>query len=432
MVDRRHFLGALCVPGMLAAPALRRASAAEAIASITARPSRSPEEDAQDEDLWFTVQQGYALDRSLVNLNNGGVSPAPTLVMEAMKRHLDHSNHLPAKNMWHVLERQKESVRTNLARAFGCDRDELAITRNASEGLQILQFGFDLAPGDQVLFTNQDYPRMRQTFRQRARREGIEAVEIQGVPTPCEDPEQLVRLYGSHITDCTRLILVSQVVNLTGQIQDVRGVCELGRARDIPVLVDGAHAFGHFPFTRDELGCDYYATSLHKWLSGPIGTGFLYVRKDLIGGVWSLQPALETLDEDIRKFEEIGTHPAANFLAIAEAQLFHEAIGIERKAARLRYLKERWARRIENHERVRLHTSLDPRFSGGIATVQVEGVDTRKLAGHLWAKHKIATVGIVHDEFEGLRVSPHVYTTLAEIDRFSEVLDVVIRDGLPS
>jgi len=402
-----------------------------AIAGELARHGGTASDVARDETYWFEVQQAFTIDRSLINLNNGGVSPSPAVVQAAMKRHLDYSNTAPTYAMWRILEPQREGVRQRLARYFGCDAEEIALTRNSSESLQTCQFGFDLRPGDEVLTTNQDYPRMINTFLQRERREGIKLVRF-SIPVPCEDPAEIVRRFEQHITPRTRLILMCHIINLTGQILPVKQVVGMARKRGIPVIVDGAHSFAHWPFTRDDLECDYYATSLHKWLFAPHGTGLLYVKRDKITDLWPLMAAAEEQSDDIRKFEEIGTHPAANYLAIGEALTFHEGLGPDRKAARLRLLRDTWAERLLHHDRVRLHTSLSPEFSCGIATVQIDGIDSVELNAHLWKKHRIIATGIKHDEFEGIRVSPSVYTTPDELDRFCDAIETTIQDGLPT
>ena len=271
---------------------------------------------------------------------------------------------------------------------------------------------------------------MLSTFRQRARREGIVLREL-SIPVPCEDENEIVSLFEQGITPRTRLILMCHMINLTGQILPVRRVVAMARRHDIPVIVDGAHALAHFPFTLSELECDYYGTSLHKWLFAPHGTGLLYVRADRIENLWPLMAADEKLDADIRKFEEIGTHPAANTLAIAEAMTFHRSVGDERKAARLRYLRDRWALRLTGYsDQVRLHTSLRPAFSCGIATVQIEGTDSGDLSAWLLRRHGIVVTPIRHEQFEGIRVSPSVYTTPEEIDRFSTAMEAAVRNGL--
>jgi selenocysteine lyase/cysteine desulfurase len=322
--------------------------------------------------------------------------------------------------MWHVLEPQREHLRRRMAQAFGGSADELAFTRNASEGLQICQFGFDLEPGDEVLTTDQDYPRMVSTFAQRARREGIVLRQF-GLPVPAEDDDEIVARFEREITPRTRLILMCHVINLTGQVLPV--------AR---VIVDGAHAFAHLDFRLDELDCDYYATSLHKWLSAPHGTGLLYVRSERIPSLWPLMAAAESQDRDIRKFEEIGTHPAANTLAVAEALVFHEALGGRRKLDRLLWLRDAWARPLLAHGRVRLHTSLAPGRAGGIATVEIDGLEPGRLVGWLWREHKILVTPIEHPDFRGVRVSPHVYTTPAEIARFVDAMEQALREGIPA
>lgn len=433
-MGRRRFLGALVYPAAGAAlyGAFQPSLGPRTLAStrVLASHGGAPEAVARDESYWFEAQQAFTIDRSLINLNNGGVSPSPAVVQQAMKRHLDYSNTAPTHAMLRVLEPQREGVRQRLARHFGCDPEEIALTRNASESLQTCQFGFDLEPGDEVLTTNQDYPRMINTFLQRQNREGL-VLKRFSIPVPAEDPAEIVSLFEQNITRKTRLILMCHIINLTGQILPVREVVRMARRRGIPVIVDGAHSFGHWPFTRDELECDYYSSSLHKWLFAPHGTGLLYVRRDKIADLWPLMAPPEELVDDVRKFEEIGTHPAANYLAIGEALTFHEGIGPERKAARLRYLRDYWAKRLLEHDRVRLHTSLDPRFSCGIATVEIDGIDAVRLNGWLWKKHRIISVGIQHEEFQGLRVSPSVYTTLEELDRFCDAMEIVIRDGLP-
>ncbi|MDX1501211.1 MAG: aminotransferase class V-fold PLP-dependent enzyme [Thermoanaerobaculia bacterium] len=432
MLSRRRFLGALSLPVTAsAATALLRPDRARAVALDLASDSGDPVERASDESFWFEVQQAFTADRSLVNLNNGGVSPAPGSVQEAMGRHLAYSNEAPPYTMWKVLEPQREAVRERLARFFGCQAEEIALTRNASEGLQICQLGFDFQPGDEVLTTTQDYPRMITTFQQRERRDGVVLRQFP-IPIPSEDPDDVVARFEAGITPRTRLILMCHMINITGQILPVRRVVEMARRHGIPVVVDGAHTFAHFPFDRDSLGCDYYATSLHKWLFAPHGTGLLYVRRPKIAGLWPMMAAPEPMDDDVRKFEEIGTHPAANYLAIAEALTFNLGIGLERKAARMVYLRDRWARRLQEQSRVRLHTSLAPGFAAGIATFQVDGVDSMELADHLWSRHRILTVAIRHPEFEGIRVSPSVYTTVEEIDRFAEAVEQVLRGGLPA
>jgi selenocysteine lyase/cysteine desulfurase len=435
MYTRRRFLGALGLPSVAAAtgfplPLPRLSETARILESLAEHPG-SPAEIATDETYWAEVARAFTVDRSLVNLNNGGVSPAPGYVQEAMKQHLDYSNQAPVYTMWRILEPQREAVRQRVAREWGVHAEEIAFTRNASESLQTLQLGIDLEPGDEVLTTNQDYPRMITTFQQRERREGIVLKQF-SIPVPAEDPADIVRRFEQRITPRTRLILMCHMINLTGQILPVREVVAMARRYNIPVLVDGAHALAHFDFKISDLECDNYSVSLHKWLFAPHGTGLLYVRRERIADVWPMMAAPEKMDDDIRKFEEIGTHPAAPYLAIAEALTFHQGIGGKRKEERLVYLRDSWTTRLLEHDRVYLHTSLQPGLACGIATVEIEGIDPGELTSWLFREHRIIVTPIKHDEFQGIRVSPSVYTTPEEIDRFVAAMEYVVEEGLPA
>lgn len=436
MQSRRHFLGTMSLPAAAAAmgvgvrPALLEASALDVAEELRRHPG-SAAEIAGDEDFWFEVGRAFTVDRTLINLNNGGVSPSPALVQEAMKRHLDYSNLAPTYTMWGILEPQREGVRERMAREWGVDKEEIAFTRNASEGLQTMQFGIDLQAGDEVLTTTQDYGRMITTFKQRERREGIVLRQIR-IPVPAEDDAEVVRLFEEAITPKTKAILACHMINLTGQILPVGELNAMARRHGIPLIIDGAHALAHFDFKLSDLDVDNYSTSLHKWLFAPHGTGLLYVRREKIAGVWPLMAAPERMDDDIRKFEEIGTHPAANYLAIGEALTFHQGIGAARKAARLVYLRNYWADRLLEIDGVRLHTSLRPGFACGIANVEIDGVDPSALNSWLWSEERIISVAINHAEFRGIRVSPSVYTRPEELDRFVDAMSHVARNGLPA
>jgi len=430
MTSRRLFLRGLAI-GTSALAALRDDALERVEAAAPGVAGRSPQEVAADEDYWREIQQAFTVNRSLINLNNGGVSPSPRFVQEAMKRYLDLSNEAPVYTMWQILEPNIEAVRRRLAASFGCDPEELAITRNTSESLETCLLGLDLQRGDEILTTTHDYPRMLTACGQRERREGIVLRKVP-FPFPPQRLDELVEVFRKAITPRTKVILLCHITNLTGQIFPVKAIAQLGREHGIEVIVDGAHAYSHFPFTLADLDCDYYGTSLHKWLYAPHGTGFLYVRRQKIPKLWPLMAAPPEMTDNVRKFEEIGTHPAANHNAIAEALLFTEAIGVPRKAERLRYLRDRWMRRLATQKGVRLHTSFDPAMSCGIGNIQVEGVDSAALAKHLWDKRRIIVVPIKHAEFQGLRVTANVYSTLAEVDAFGDEMERVIAGGLPA
>lgn len=433
MLTRRTLLGSMAPPA-LAGLALDPRGVAHVLEALAAYPAHAnPDEAARDEDFWLTVSQAFTPDRSMLNLNNGGVCPSPRVVQEAVKRYLDHANTAPAYVLWQLQDPQKETVRSELARGWGVDTEEIAITRNASESLETCLFGFDLEPGDEILTTRYDYPRMLTTIEQRERRDGVKMVKLD-LPLPVTSAATVVERFERAITPRTKLILISHVIFLTGQVLPVAEVVALGRRRGIPVIVDGAHAFAHLDFRISDLDCDYYGVSLHKWLFAPHGSGLLYVRRDKIAGLWPLMAAKEQQSADIRKFEEIGTHPAANFLAIADALAFHRGLGGARKLARMLYLRDRWAKRLLQNPRVRLRTSLEPGWASGVATFSVDELDMAKLQAWLWAKHRIFTVHIGKldgdDSVEGLRISPCVYTLPADLDRFCDAVEVGIRTNM--
>ena len=422
MLSRRGFLQTTGITGAGVIAAFRdeaRAAVLDAARRVEGVPA---DELAADENYWREIQQAFTLDRTIINLNNGGCCPSPRVVHEALKRYLDISNQSPVYHMWQILEPNVESVRRRLAHAFGCDPEEMAITRNASEALQIAQLGIELKAGDEVVTTNQDYGRMLDTWQQRVRRDGITLTQV-SFPVPPKSMDVLADTLLNAITPATRVLHFCHITNLTGQIFPVKRIADEARRRGIKTVVDGAHAFAHFPFKAADLGCDYYGTSLHKWLLAPIGTGFLYVRKENIPSLWPLTPAAASKAGDIRKFEEIGTHPAANHNAIAEALTFHEGIGGERKAARLRYLRNRWADRLGRSPKFRIHTNLDPAHSCAIGNVQVLAVPANKVVAQLWEKWRIIATPIKHAEYEGIRVTPNVYTTLEEVDTFVEAME---------
>src|SRR5277367_6527825 len=414
-VSRRNFL--LGAQALVVAGVLNRAYAGVPVEDVAA-----------DENFWKTVRDAYPHDPNILNLNNGGVAPAPTSVVDAEIEAIRYSNQLPAIRMWRDLEPKIEGVRKKLAGMWGADPECIAITRNASESLQIAQFGIDLAAGDEVLTTSQDYPRMITAWEQRGRREKIVLKQLDfGVPVT--NSADLVRLFEQGITPRTRVIHMSQVGFMTGQRFPVKEICALARARGITSIVDGAHAFAHVPFQFADIDCDFYGASLHKWLSAPTGTGMLYVRKDRIEKHWALMAAPPSMDKNIRKYEEIGTHPAAMHNATLQALEFHEQIGDERKFARLRYLKNRYAERLSKLPGAKMLVGLDPNLSGAFGTIHFDSMDAGKLGDALLGKYNIFVTPITGPGFDGIRVSSKVYTSTAEIDRFCEAVETIIRKG---
>src|SRR6187402_925660 len=431
-IDRRTFLSSAGKGlGLMALSSTAVASLFENVkAAGRAIDHLSPVDAALDEDYWANIQQAFSVTRGIINLNNGGVSPSPRMVTEAFVRYTWQQEDATAYTMWQILEPQSETVRTGIAEIFGCDAEEIAITRNASESLEILLMGMDFKSGDEILTSTQDYPRMLTTLKQRELREGLKLNLIK-IPIAPKDTNDIASAFERAVTPKTKLILVSHQINLTGQILPVKKVCDMAHARGIETIVDGAHSFAQFDFKREDLGCDYFGTSLHKWIYAPKGTGMLYVRKEKIPKLWALMASEDKNRNDIRKYEEIGTHSAAMRLAIGEAILFHNAIGGQRKEERLRYLSRYWMNKLKSVPKVGFNTSFDRRQSCAIANFKIDGVDPVALGGYLMSKHKIFTTPIVHDEFTGIRITPNVYTTLWELDRFCDVVSDVAKKGLP-
>jgi selenocysteine lyase/cysteine desulfurase len=398
---------------------------------------RSPEEVAKDEFFWREIQLGFKLDRTLINLNNGFTCPTPRVVLEAVWRYMDMINMLPV-HYQRMVQRNIQTIRRNMAAEFGCEPEEMALTRGASESLQIVQNGIDLEAGDEVITTEQDYPRMLTTWDQRVRREGIKVTRLQfPVPTTQDD---LYQRFENAITPRTKVFHFCHITNLTAQMFPVQRLSRLARSRGITTIVDGAHALGHFPFKLRDLECDAYGVSLHKWLLAPIGNGCLYVRRESIPKFWPLQAAPARQVDDIRKFEAIGTHPWAIRAALGEALAFHQAIGVERKAARMRYLTLRWANALKKYPRVKVLSNLnEPPETWGVAAVYIEGIDVRDLARFLMDKYRVIVVPLVGGappnarfDYQAIRVSPNVYTTLEAIDTFVMGMEDAVKNGVPT
>lgn len=375
---------------------------------------------AGEEDFWYYVQQSFTVSPGIINLNNGGVSPAPKTVQDAMKRYYDLSNEAPSYYMWRILDQGREPLRQNLARLAGCDAEEIAINRNSSEGLETVIFGLQLKAGDEVVACKQDYPNMINAYRQREKRDGIKMKWI-NLELPSEDEDYIVKQYVAAFTSKTKVVHITHIINWNGQIIPVQKIAREAHKRNIEVVVDGAHSFAHFEFKIPDLECDYFASSLHKWLYAPIGSGLLYVKKDKIA---SLYPLFATSDDplkaDIRKFEALGTRPFFIEQAIGKAVEFHDMLGIERKQKRLHYLKNYWMEKVKDLPGVKLNTSLDPKWGCAIGNIGVTGKKPGELDSFLFHNYKIHVVGIEWENIHGIRVTPNVYTTTKNLDKLVE------------
>lgn len=370
---------------------------------------------ATEEDFWYYIQQAFTVSPGLINLNNGGVSPAPKTVQDAMKRYYDYVNEAPSYYMWRILDQGREPLRKNIARIAGCSPEEIAINRNSSEGLETVIFGLQLKPGDEVVAAKQDYPNMVNAYKQREMRDGIKMVWI-NLELPSEDEDYLVKQYVNAFTAKTKVVHVTHIINWNGQILPVKKIAAEAHKRGIEVVADGAHSFAHFDFKIPDLDADYFATSLHKWLYAPIGSGMLYVRKEKIKNIYPMFAMGDPLKDDIRKFEALGTRPMYIEQAIGKAIEFHEMIGSERKEQRLHYLKNYWFNKVKDIPKVKLHTSFLPKWGCAIGNVSVDGKKPGELDGFLLDKYRVHTVGIEWENIKSVRVTPNVYTTTENLD----------------
>jgi len=380
-----------------------------------------------ENDLWHSIRTEFPMDRTMINLNNGGVSPSPRSVMQALHTGLDYANQAPARNIWQQQEPGLERVRQEIADVFGVSNEEIAITRNASESLHHIQMGMTLQKGDEVLTTEHDYPRMLTAWEQRSRRDGIIIKKIP-ITVPVINPNEIVDAFKKNITKKTKVIHVSHVAFCSGQIFPVREICLLAKNQGIECIVDGAHSFAHFPFSQNDLQCDYFGTSLHKWLYAPVGNGMLYVAKEKIPSIWPLMAAGPEMNDSIKKFEEIGTHPASLHNAITEAIAFNERVGIARKAARLRELQLRWISAIKDDPRVSFMTNINDTSQWcGLMVVRIQGFDHAKIGEYLFNTHRIITTPIKYANIDGIRITPNIYISDSEIDYFAESLLSILR-----
>lgn len=390
--------------------------------AIESASGMAPDTLASEEDFWHYVQQSFTVSPSIINLNNGGLSPAPKTVQEAMKRFYDLSNEAPSYYMWRVLDLGREPLRKNLALLAGCDAEEIAINRNSSEGLETVIFGLPLNKGDEVVLSKQDYVNMVHAWKQREARDGIKLVWVD-LQLPSEDENYLVKQYTSAFSSKTKVVHLTHMINWNGQILPVAKIAAEARKRNIDVVVDGAHSFAHFDFNIPDLQADYFATSLHKWLYAPIGSGMLYVRKEKIKNLYPLFASDNPLKDDVRKFEHLGTRPFFIEQAIGKALEFQEMIGMERKQQRLHYLKNYWMEKVKSIPGVKLHTSLQPAWGCAIGMVAIEGKKPGELHEFLFNKYRIHATTIEWENIKGVRITPNVYTTAKNLDLLVEGIE---------
>jgi selenocysteine lyase/cysteine desulfurase len=376
---------------------------------------------AADEDYWSVIQQAYTVNANFVNLNNGGVSPSPRIVQEAVERYNQLTNQGPSYYMWRILDQGREPLRYKLAEMAGCSTEEIAINRNATEALNTVIFGLDLKAGDEVIGTKQDYPNMIQAWKQREMREGIVYKQL-NFQFPIENDAEIVKAFENAITPKTKIIHITHIINWIGQILPARKIADMAKSHGIEVIVDGAHSFGLLDYAIPDLNCDYFGTSLHKFLSAPIGSGMLWIKKEKIGKIWPLLCNGDPKGTDIRKFETLGTRSFPIEQGIGEAVNFQMAIGGKRKEDRIRYLKNYWAKKVAEVPKVKIHTSFKPEYACAICGVSIDGMTPGELDSALFNTYKIHTVGIVWENISCVRITPHVYTRIQDLDKLVKAI----------
>lgn len=423
MSNRRSFFQkTLGVAGAWSLSSIATQAAAEDISdALLHLNKKSPLLSANDEELWARMAQAYTVTPNILNLNNGGVSPQPKVVQDAVDRYYHLSNEAPTYFMWQILDKGREPVRRKLADLAGVGNDEVAVNRNATEALATVTWGLTMAKGDEIIMTKQDYPNMIHAWKQKELRDGIK-IKWLSFELPLENDEQIVRSFVDATTAKTKIWHITHMINWTGQIMPVKKLCDEARKRNIISIVDGAHTFAHMEYKISDFNPDYFGTSLHKWLCAPFGTGMLYVKKENIAGLWPLFPNDKPQAADIRKFETLGTRSFAPEQAIGQAVDFHNAIGSKRKQERLHYLKNYWAEKVKSNSRVKLNMSLNPSYSCALGNFSIDGMEPEAVSNKLMAEHQIHVVAIKWENISGVRVTPHVYTTTKDLDRFVEAV----------
>ncbi|MDX1477309.1 MAG: aminotransferase class V-fold PLP-dependent enzyme [Saprospiraceae bacterium] len=409
-MDKRTFLRTVAI-GSLAAPRLFK----DLERWVAAVDHLTPDEVASDEDFWARIRSGYRLKPDYINLENGYYCIAPQETLDNFLHHVQEVNYQGSWYMRTVQWDNKAMIANRLADAMGAGHGEVIVTRNTTESLDTIIGGFPWQAGDEAVFAEQDYGAMRQMFRLVADRYGV-VNHVVSVPNHPTSDQEIVDLYARAITPRTRLLMICHMINITGQILPVRQICDMAHARGVEVMVDGAHAFAHIDFNVKDLDCDYYGSSLHKWLSTPLGAGLLYIRSDKIAQIWPMFGDYCCEPENIRRLNHTGTHPVHTDLAIGNALDYLERIGVRRKEARLRYLQRYWTDQVRGWPHIIINTPAEPHRACGIANVGVKGITPHDLARRLLEDYRIWTVAIDGAGVHGCRITPNIYTTTRELD----------------
>jgi len=391
----------------------------------------TPEQSASDEDFWSYIRECFTVNATIINLNNGGVSPQPKVVQDAHIRHYELCNQGPSYFMWRILDMGREPLRAKLAGMAGCSPEEIAINRNSTEGLNTIIFGLNLKAGDEVVLSKYDYPNMMNAWKQREKRDGVKLVWID-LKLPMDNDADIVSAYASAITPKTKIVHITHMINWTGQIVPAKAIADIAHAKGCDVICDIAHSFAQLDFKIPDLGVDYAAVSLHKWMHAPFGSGMLYVKKEKIKNIWALLSSTDPDGSDIRKFESLGTRSFASEMAIANAVEFNQMIGIKRKEARLRFLKDYWVNKVKGLPGIKFYTPPQAQYSCALYNVGFEGWKGSDVEGKLFELKKIHTVAIDFEKVNGIRVTPSVYTSLADLDKLVDGLTEISKMTPPT
>ena len=383
-------------------------------------------ENLSDDDFWKLVRSQYDLHPDFINLESGyyNIIPKPTL-----KKQIEHIKRVNLEGSFYMRKsrfKDKSTITSELANFVGCNGKNLVITRNTTESLDLIISGFPWKSGDEAIYAYQDYGVMQDMFEQIGKRHGVVLKKV-SVPNHPKNDMELISLYESQITSKTRLIMISHMVNITGQILPVKKICDMAHSYGVEVLVDGAHCVGHFNFKIDNLNCDYYGSSLHKWLATPLGAGLLYVNNKHIPKIWPLIADHEKDPNKIQRLSHTGTHPVSTDLTIIDAIEYLNSIGIKKKESRLRFLKTYWQNALKNESNIVINTPFDPQRSCGIGNVGLKNMKPETLANRLYKEFGIFTVAIDYANVKGCRITPNIFTNENELDTFIDAMKSLAR-----
>lgn len=423
---RREFLSTVtsASAGLSAWPLFNPAWLDELDNELSAFNGHTPEALARDEEFWYHIQKSFNQSPLFINLENGYMSPQPVEVMQAQLANIQLINERTSFYMRRQARDEVLGTNHQIAALAGCSTEEIIITRNTTEALDTVIAGIDFEAGDEAIMCDLDYSSMLQAFDQQSRRLGLVTKYIE-LPLHPESDDQIVSIYEKAITPKTKIILVTHLNNITGMILPVRKICDMAHKHGVEVICDGAHSFAHLDYKIPDLHCDYFGASLHKWLCTPMGAGVLYIKKEKIPNVWPLFGDTNFPEDDIRKFGHIGIHPVSTNLTVSNAIRFHNMVGAQRKEARLKYLKSYWTEQVKDLAGLHIHTPWDEDRASALVLISVDGYSPDELVNHLYDEFRIFTVARKNPVVNGVRITPHLYTRIEELDALVLALNAI-------